>query len=215
MGPAIGSAAAALVGYGLGSIPSADVAARAAGAGPDALRTAGTGNPGGMNVGYVLGRGWGAAVSVADIFKGVAAAQVGRRLAGERGANLAATAAVLGHCHPVARRGGKGGKGVATSIGQVIGTFPAYLPIDVGVAAATAALPWFRRRTETATTVASFSWVACGLAFWHQGWSCGLRRSTALAVPVCAATSAVVIHRRFRAGSERVDSFNDATGASR
>jgi glycerol-3-phosphate acyltransferase PlsY len=212
MGPAIGSAAAALVGYGLGSIPSADIAARMAGAGPDALRAGGTGNPGAMNVGHVVGRGWGAAVTVADVVKGVAAAQVGRRLAGERGANVAAAAAVLGHCHPVGRRGGKG---VATSIGQVIGTFPAYLPIDVVVAAGTAALPWSRRRTETATTVASLTWVACGLAFWHRGWSCGLKRSTALAVPVCAATSAVVIQLRFRAGSGRVDSFNHATGASR
>lgn len=211
MGTAFGSAAAVLVGYGLGSLPSADIAARMAGAAPEALRAEGTGNPGAMNVGHVLGRGFGAGVSAADIVKGVAAAQVGRRLAGELGANLAATAAVLGHCHPIGR---PGGKGVATSIGQVIGTFPAYLPIDVVVAAATAGLPWFRRRTEMATTVASLTWVACGLAFWRRGRSCGLRRTTTVAVPVCAATSAVVIQLRFRAGSNRVDSFNNVTGVS-
>ena len=127
-------------------------------------------------------------------------------LAGERGANLAASAAVIGHCHPLGRRGGKG---VATSIGQVIGTFPAYLPIDAGVALSTAALPWFERRTETATTVAALTWIGCGLLWWRKGWSVGRRTPTTAAVPVAAVASSLVILARFHAESDRVDSYNE------
>ena len=85
---------------------------------------------------------------------------------GDAGANLASTAAVVGgHCFPLGRTGGKG---VATSIGQVIGTFPVYLPLDAAVALATSALLPLKQRTRTATTVASdvdypliiFTWVA-------------------------------------------------------
>lgn len=201
----VGVAAAAVVGYGLGTMPSAAIAARWAGPGGPGVDDQGTGNPGGMNAGHVLGRRWGVAVTIADILKGTAAAAVGRRLAGELGANLAAGAAVIGHCHPLGRRGGKG---VATSIGQVIGTFPAYLPIDAGVALSTAALPWFQRRTEMATIVASSTWIACGLLWWRKGWSAGRRTPTTAAVPVAALASSAVILARFRAESARVDSFN-------
>ena len=135
-------------GYLLGMIPSAEIAARLAGR-PD-LRASGTGNPGALNAGHVLGKSWGAAVSVADIAKGVAAARLGGALAGPAGANLASTAAVGGHCFPLGRTGGKG---VATSIGQVIGTFPVYLPLDAAVAFATSGLPP-KQRTRSATTAA-------------------------------------------------------------
>ena len=98
--------AAASVGYLLGMIPSADIAARISRRSD--LRATGTGNPGGMNAVHMLGKSWGAAVTVADIGKGVAAARLGRALAGDAGANLASTAAVGGHCYPLGRTGGKG-----------------------------------------------------------------------------------------------------------
>lgn len=206
MNHTVGVAAAAVVGYGLGTMPSAALAARCVGSGGNAIHERGTGNPGGLNAGHVLGRPWGVAVTIADILKGTAAAGAGRRLAGERGANLAASAAVIGHCHPWGRRGGKG---VATSIGQVIGTFPAYLPIDAGVALSTAALPWFKRRTETATIVAALTWIGCGLVWWRKGWSVGRGTPTTAAVPAAAAASSAVILARFRAESDRVDSYNE------
>ncbi len=205
----VGATAAAVLGYALGTVPSAAIAARLAGADGDVVNERGTGNPGAMNASHVLGRGWGAAVSVADIAKGVAASAVGRRLAGERGANVAATAAVVGHCHPPRRTGGKG---VATSIGQVVGTFPVYLPIDVGVAVSTAAVPWFRRRTEVATLTAAAAWIACALTWWRKGWSCGLRRPTTPAVAAGAVASSAVIFTRFRAERGRVDGYNRQDG---
>ncbi|MEZ5168474.1 MAG: glycerol-3-phosphate acyltransferase [Acidimicrobiales bacterium] len=76
--------AAAAMGTVLGNVPSADLATRAAG-GRD-LREVGTRNPGGMNAGHTLGRGWGLAVTAADVGKGMLAARVGGRLGGPAGA---------------------------------------------------------------------------------------------------------------------------------
>lgn len=47
---------AAAAGYLLGTIPSADLAARAASQGRTDLRTAGSGNPGAVNATKALGR---------------------------------------------------------------------------------------------------------------------------------------------------------------
>lgn len=193
--------AAGLAGYVLGTFPSADLAAGAAGGD---VRGSGTGNPGAMNTHHVLGPRWALAVTAADVSKGVAAARVGRALAGPAGANLASTAAVAGHCFPPRRRGGKG---VATSVGQVVGTFPMYLPIDIAVAAATSALPVFRQRTRMATSVASAVWVGCSVACWRTGYrNPGGVRPTMM-LPLAAAASSVVIAVRFRAEAGRVEEF--------
>ena len=76
-----GLAGAALAGYVLGGLPSADVAARLGTSEPVDLRTAGSGNPGAVNALAVLGPRWGYAVMAADIAKGAAACRLGRRLA--------------------------------------------------------------------------------------------------------------------------------------
>ncbi len=194
--------AAASSGYLLGMIPSADIAARIARRSD--LRLSGTGNPGAMNAGHVLGKSWGAGVSVADIAKGVAAARLGRALAGDAGANLASTAAVGGHCFPLGRTGGKG---VATSIGQVIGTFPVYLPLDAAVALATSVLP-LKQRTRTATTVASVTWVLTAAHWWWHGWRNPGGVTPTVSLPLAAASSSAIIALRFAAGAETVDAFN-------
>ena len=194
--------AAASGGYLLGMVPSADIAARLARRSD--LRTSGTGNPGAMNAGHVLGKSWGAAVSMADIAKGVAAARLGRALAGPAGANLASTAAVGGHCFPFGRTGGKG---VATSIGQVIGTFPVYLPLDAAVALATSALP-LKQRTRTATTVASTAWVLTAAHWWWHGYRNPGGVTPTVSLPLAAAASSAIIALRFAAGAETVDTFN-------
>jgi len=117
---------AAILGYVAGTLPSSQMATKLAGRVDLDLTNDGTGNPGGMNTSHLLGKKWGVAVTVADAGKAAAAARIGLRLAGGRGANLAATSAVIGHCYPPKRRGGKG---VATSLGQVAATFPVY-PAD-------------------------------------------------------------------------------------
>ncbi|MDG2028773.1 MAG: glycerol-3-phosphate acyltransferase [Acidimicrobiales bacterium] len=193
---------AGVVGYALGTLPSAHAVARLNGVD---LGTEGTGNPGAMNVKNLLGRTWGGVVAAGDVGKGVAAARAGAAIAGPAGANVASTAAVAGHCFPPGR---PGGKGVATSIGQVIGTYPAYLPLDIAVGYGTTRLPWFRSRTRAATTVASMTPVlACTLA-WRRGWKGpgGVRQTVAL--PLGAVASSVVIAARFAAEAENVDAYN-------
>jgi glycerol-3-phosphate acyltransferase PlsY len=189
---------AAVAGYALGTLPSADVAAVLARSETVELRTAGSGNPGGLNARDVLGARWGYAVMAADITKGVAACRIGRRLAGSAGEHVAGTAAVVGHCFP-AWNGFRGGKGVACSVGQCLATFPAYFPVDLGVAAITAAGPW-RRRAFAATLVASMSWVGAGLVWWRRDLPNAWGPRPGPGLPLAAAASSAVIIQRFLAG---------------
>lgn len=195
---------AATVGYGLGNVPSAAVAQRLAGGQHD-LATEGTGNPGAANAAHVLGRRWGAAVTFADVAKAAVAARVGRRIAGARGADVAATMAVIGHCHPVGR---PGGKGVAASIGQVVGTAPAYLPLDAVTVFATAKLPFFRHRTRAATTAGSIVWVATTTSWRWRRWPNPGGAPVTWSLPAGAAVSSVVIARRFHTEAQRVEAHN-------
>ena len=96
---------AALAGYALGGLPSADVATRLATGGGTDLRSAGSGNPGAVNAMKVLGWAWGTAVLAADVAKGALACAVGRALAGGTGSHVGGTAAVVGHCFPLQRWG--------------------------------------------------------------------------------------------------------------
>lgn len=159
---------AAAAGYAIGSVLSADLVSRLAtrrtGNAVD-LRATGSGNPGAANVMANLGTSWGIAVLAGDMIMGVAVAQAGRAIAGDAGAYLAASAAVLGHRFP-AWSGFRGGKGVATSAGTTLICFPAYVPIDAGLVAAS----WVAsRHAGKATAGASAAFVVAGFAFRRPG----------------------------------------------
>lgn len=187
---------AAAVGYAAGTLPSADLAARLATRGQLDLRGGGSGNPGAANAAALLGSGWGAAVMAADIAKGFAACRAGARFAGDPGAYVAGTAAVVGHCYPVWSRF-RGGKGVATSAGQCLATFPAYFPIDLGVAAL-AATPRWRQRAFAATGLASIAWTVAGVTWWRRGWPNGWGPRPSALLPLSAAATSLIIATRFR-----------------
>ena len=199
---------AALVGYVAGTLPSADIATRLATDGAAELRAEGSGNPGATNAASVLGYGWGLGVMAADIGKAAAACATGRAIAGADGANVAGAAAVVGHCYP-AHNGFKGGKGVAASVGQCAMTFPAYFPIDVGVALATAVVPWWRRRAFATTVISSACWVGGGVLWWRKGWPNVYGPEPSASLPAAAAVSSAVIITKFvqasRAQPESVD----------
>ncbi len=199
--------AAAIVGYLAGTIPSSQLATKLAGRDDIDLGNDGTGNPGGMNTSHLLGKKWGVAVTVADMGKAAVSSRVGRSLAGGLGANLAATSAVVGHCYPPMRQGGKG---VATSLGQVAATFPVYLPIDMAVGISTAALPWFRQRTRAAVGLASTTWVGCSLLWWRRGLPNPGGVAPTASLPLAALASSLVIAKRFRDESASVEAFNHA-----
>ncbi|MGH9067123.1 MAG: glycerol-3-phosphate acyltransferase, partial [Acidimicrobiales bacterium] len=203
-------ALAGLGGYLAGTFPSADLAARLAGGGVS-LRSAGSTNQGAANAAQVLGPSWGAAVLAADVAKGAGAAALGRRLAGPSGAHLGAVAAVVGHCYPV-WSGWRGGKGVAASAGQCLATFPAYFPIDLGVAYATAR---WRQRAWEATACSSACWVAAGLWWWRKGWPNAWGPPAGPDLPLAAAaTSAVILLRFAQGGGRGTRGWATVTGAS-
>jgi glycerol-3-phosphate acyltransferase PlsY len=115
--------AAVLCGYLLGAVSPATVFAHRAGLD---LRGSGSGNPGATNAGRVLGRRVGVLVAVLDVLKGVVPAAAFGVLSHEAGL-IAGLAAVLGHVTSPYLRG-RGGKGVATAAGAVLGSHPLWAP---------------------------------------------------------------------------------------
>ena len=107
---------AAVVGFGVGSINPATMLASARGID---LKDVGSGNPGATNTARALGRGAGVLVGVLDILKGFLPA-IGFSLWGPVAGGVAGFAAVLGHIFSPFLRG-RGGKGVATTLGAVLG----------------------------------------------------------------------------------------------
>src|ERR687886_616119 len=110
--------AALAFGYLLGSIPFGVILTRLAGLGD--LRRIGSGNIGATNVLRTGRKGLAAATLLGDGLKGAVAVLVMRWLWGPDTALLAGLGAFLGHLFPV-WLGFRGGKGVATFIGVLIG----------------------------------------------------------------------------------------------
>ena len=113
-------ALAFVFGYLLGSIPFGLLLTRAAG-GPD-VRTIGSGNIGATNVLRTGRKGLAAATLICDVLKGTAAVLIAAHYAGHEAALLAGLGAFLGHLFPVWLKF-KGGKGVATYIGVLLGLY--------------------------------------------------------------------------------------------
>jgi glycerol-3-phosphate acyltransferase PlsY len=113
-------ALALVVGYLLGSIPFGVIFTRIAGLGD--IRSIGSGNIGATNVLRTGRKGLAAATLLGDMLKGTAAVLIGWSF-GPGAAMIAALGAFLGHLFPVWLRF-KGGKGVATFLGCLIGLAP-------------------------------------------------------------------------------------------
>lgn len=127
------------VSYLLGSVPNGFLAGVITGVD---VRTRGSGNIGATNVLRVLGKPWGFTVFFLDAAKGLVAVRIAVWIANhsailtnhiELVCISAATACVIGHSFPVWLKF-KGGKGVATSAGALLGVTP--------VAAVTIFLVW-------------------------------------------------------------------------
>jgi glycerol-3-phosphate acyltransferase PlsY len=116
--PVLHYAVALIFGYLWGSIPFGVLLTRVAG-GPD-LRGVGSGNIGATNVLRTGRKNLAAATLAGDILKGTVAVVVIGFVFGRDAALYAALGAFLGHLFPV-WLGFKGGKGVATYIGLLLG----------------------------------------------------------------------------------------------
>ena len=159
--PVLQYAAALIFGYLCGSIPFGVLLTRIAGA-PD-LRSVGSGNIGATNV-LRTGRKFLAAATLAgDILKGAVAVVVTGFVFSREPALYAALGAFLGHLFPV-WLGFKGGKGVATYIGLLLGlalwlALIAFCLIWIAIAAAS-------RYSSLAALVAS---AATPVVLWWNG----------------------------------------------
>jgi len=125
---------ALLVSYLLGAIPTAYLLVKWA-KGID-IRTMGSGNVGATNALRTVGLWAGVVVLAIDVLKGIIAAWlIPRWLLGETTPDrslVCGLAAVLGHDFPCFLRF-RGGKGVATTIGVLVGSVPLVAGIVVGV----------------------------------------------------------------------------------
>ena len=186
---------AALVGYFVGTFPTADLVTRLATRGRVDIRSVGSGNPGGFNAMRAVGKGWGVAVMVVDILKGAAAAALGWLVGGEAGAYAAATTAVAGHIFPV-WFGFRGGKGVATAAGAMLVVFPAFVPLEAAVLASGALI---LRSSERAVMVAAPTWIVGAFVWWiaDVGNAWGPEPSVGLAI--YSVLSVALIIGKFRA----------------
>ena len=118
--------AAFVFGYLCGSIPFGVLITRVAGA-PD-VRGIGSGNIGATNVLRTGRKGLAAATLLGDMLKGTVAVFVTGHFLGRDPAIAAALGAFLGHLFPVWLKF-KGGKGVATYIGLLLG-FGLWIPLS-------------------------------------------------------------------------------------
>ena len=124
-----------IISYLLGNISTSYIVAKRL-AGVD-IRTQGSGNAGSTNVLRTLGKKAGALTFIGDVLKGFLAVLIARLMAYGMNmdqstcAYLAVVAVVLGHNYPVFL-GFKGGKGVATSLGSMLGMNPFIALICLG-----------------------------------------------------------------------------------
>ncbi len=143
--------AALVLGYLLGSIPFGLILTRFAGTVD--VRSIGSGNIGATNVLRTGRKGLAAATLIGDMLKGTAAVLIAARLWGHDAAMVAGFGSFIGHLFPVWLKF-KGGKGVATYIGVLLGLA---WPFALAFCAIWLLVAWLTRFSSLAALVASLS----------------------------------------------------------
>ena len=218
----IGMTAAGLIlaGYLIGGVPFGLLVGLVRGTD---IRRHGSGNIGATNVGRVLGKGYGIAVFALDLLKGLGPVVVCGQVL--RGDGLLAracadsamlyllwigvgTACILGHMFPV-YLGFKGGKGVATSLGVLLGIYPYYTfagLVAFGLWVLVTGVTRYVSAGSIGAAVA-FPIVFAGLAAWQSATWGGMDRLWPLHLfGIMIASLVIYRHRgnvqRLRAGTE-------------
>jgi glycerol-3-phosphate acyltransferase PlsY len=185
-----------LCAYLVGAIPFGLIIAKAHGVD---LRKVGSGNIGATNVGRALGRQWGLACFALDALKGlVPTLFVGLMLRPQAGqyAHQAAwlavgLAAVLGHVlNPFLRF--RGGKGVATSLGVVLGVWPYFTAAGAAALGVWILVTLMTRYVSLGSVVAAVGFVPLFVAFNWRAWL----ELWPLAAFACAVAVVIVIRHR-------------------
>jgi glycerol-3-phosphate acyltransferase PlsY len=174
--------------YLAGSIPFGLLLARAKGID---LRQIGSGNIGATNVARAMGKGWAVMVLVADAAKGFVPVFLGRRFGLPAAViALAGGAAIVGHMFTIFLRG-RGGKGVATSLGVALALSPIAALIGFGAYVAVFAI----------TRLSSLGSL---LGVWTFGCLYVLREGPARPLAALALGGAVLVTLRHRENIARL-----------
>lgn len=154
---------AGLLGYAIGSIPTAAWLARSRGID---LRQGGSANPGANNARQLGGMSLAAAVLLVEMGKGAGAVVVGNALAGDLGAVVSGLGAIAGNVYNVWYRL-KGGKGLGIAAGVMLALWPVGLLLllaTIGIGA------WLTRSSGWATLIALSVAMAASLIWWLSDW---------------------------------------------
>lgn len=186
------SVVAALVGYLLGSLPTADGLGRLAGV---RLRDTGSGNPGANNALQLGGPMLGLAVLLVEMSKGAGAVLLGHGLASDPGAVIGGLAAIAGNVYNIWYRG-QGGKGLGITGGVLLAAWPTALgPILLVLGLAviiTRSSGLAALGSIAALILMSVLWA---LGDWPTGWGVD---NGALLVALAAGIGALVFDRHWR-----------------
>ncbi len=162
-------AAGCAAGYVLGSVPNGLLVARARGID---IRSKGSGNIGATNVFRTVGKLPGILVFLADMFKGLVPAALFPLLA-ETWLGVPATAsmgllfgaaAIFGHNWPIFLKF-KGGKGIATSAGMLLGVAPLSMVLALAV---WLALTFSTRYVSVGSIAAALTVAVSSWFFYHK-----------------------------------------------
>ena len=191
---------AVLVGYLIGSIPSAVWLGLLWGVD---LRRGGSGNPGANNARRLGGNGLALLVLVVEMGKGAAAVSIGLLVAGETGAMVAGLGAVAGNVYNLWYRF-RGGKGLGITGGVLLALWPAAFPLVVVTIALASALT---RSTGIGTlvtlgflTVAALTWEGVGLV---NPWGVS---DPSLLLPLVVGLCLTIFPRHWRDARRRLSS---------
>ncbi len=189
--------------YVIGSTPFGVIIARFRGID---LRKAGSGNVGATNVGRVVGRKWGYLCFVIDVLKGLLpvllagiylrGAGVGELPAYKQAAWLAvAFGAIAGHVFSFWLRF-RGGKGVATSLGVLLGFYPYFTWAGLAALGIWVAVVLVSRYVSLASIIAAgaFPLLFAGSCLLFDDWSVG-RLWPLLAFAAAMAGLVIIRHR--------------------
>ena len=164
-----------LASYVVGSIPTGVLIARSRGVD---LRKVGSGNTGATNVGRVLGRKWGLLCFAIDTFKGaLPVAIAGLLLSAGPGDYvkqvawlLVGFATIMGNMFSIFM-GFRGGKGVATALGVLLGTFPYFTWAGLTALGVWLAVTYISRYVSVGSIVAVTVFAPLVIAFNWQHWT--------------------------------------------
>jgi len=215
-----------VAGYLLGAIPFGLLIGKARGVD---IRQQGSGNIGSTNVGRILGRPWGYICFVLDVAKGfVPVWWAGRYLsrlmetAGEETVSMGvqvawlavAAGCILGHMFSIYLRF-RGGKGVATSLGAVLGIWPYFTLTGAVVLAIWVAVWGMWRYVSLASIVAALAFpVVFAVLIWRvdrEAWR--FDRLVPLFIFSCMIAGLVIL--RHRSNIERLLGGRESRGGKK